>query len=229
MIGIIGAMEIELEEIKKHLTNKHEITKGIRTYTLGQIENKNVVLVLAGIGKVNAAVTTSKLLEDFDISHLINIGVAGGQKGVKHKDLVISTEVLYHDVDVTSFGSYVHGQMPGMDPTYIADQDLLNTLKQVLTKSDISYKYGKIASGDSFVISKETIKEVNALYDDIYAIEMEAGAIAQVATIYQTPFIIIRSISDILEDEDQNNDFSAFVEAASITAANLLHQLLKVL
>lgn len=229
MIGIIGAMEIEIETIKKSVNNLTEIKQGIRTFFVGQIENKDVVIVQAGIGKVNAAITTSKLLENFTVDCIINIGVAGGQNGVKHKDVVISTEVLYHDVNVTNFGTYVHGQMPGHTPTFIADKDLIDKTIQVLKDTHISYKLGKIASGDQFVYDTETIKEVNALYNDIYAIEMEACAIAHTASLYQVPFIVYRSISDVLGDESQSADFNKFVELASINASKVLSELIKVI
>lgn len=229
MIGIIGAMEIELVHIKKSVKNLKEKNLGIRTFYEGTINNKDVVIVLAGIGKVNAAITTSKLIEAYNVDCIINIGVAGGQNGVKHKDVVISTEVLYHDVDVTSFGKYVHGQMPGMTPTFIADKTLIAKTEQVLKESHIPYQKGKIASGDQFVLSKETVKEVNKLYNDIYAIEMEACAIAHTATVYDVPFVIYRSISDILEDPNQGEDFGKFVEDASINASLVLKELIQVL
>ena len=230
MIGIIGAMEIELETIKKSVKNLQEVSQGIRTFYTGQIEDKDVVLVLAGIGKVNAAITTSKLLEYFDVDYLINIGVAGGQNGVKHKDVVISTDVVYHDVDATCFGSkYVRGQVPGMPATFVADKTLLTKTIQVLDESHLPYQIGKIASGDQFVISKETIKEINDLYNDVYAIEMEAGAIAHVCTIYNVPFIVYRSISDILGEESQDMSFDKFVEDAALNASKVLSKLIEVL
>jgi len=229
MIGIIGAMEIEIETIKKSVKNLTEIKKGIRTFFVGEIEKKEVVIVQAGIGKVNAAITTSKLLEDFSIDCIINIGVAGGQNGVKHNDVVISTEVLYHDVEVTSFGKYVHGQMPGHTPTFIANKTLIEKTIQVLKETHMSYKLGKIASGDQFVTSIDKIKEVNAIYNDIYAVEMEACAIAHTATLYNVPFIVYRSISDVLGDESQSEDFNKFVETASVNASLVLSELIKVL
>lgn len=227
MIGIIGAMEIEIETIKKSVKNLTKVNKGIRTFFVGKIEGKDVVIVQSGIGKVNAAVTTASLIENYKVDYIINIGVAGGQNGVKHKDVVISTEVLYHDVEVTSFGTYVHGQVPGQAPTFFADKMLIDKTILVLEKTNISYKLGKIASGDQFVISKNKVKEVNALYDDIYAIEMEACAIAHTATLYNVPFIVYRSISDVLGDESQNEDFNKFVELASINASLVLSRLIK--
>lgn len=229
MIGIIGAMEVEIERIKTLTTNLQVINKSIRTFYTGTIEGKEVVIVQAGIGKVNAAVTTSKLIEHFNPTSIINIGVAGGQHGVKHKDVVVSTECVYHDVDVTNFGTYKYGQMPGSEPTFKASKELLDKTTTILNKLDINFHHGIIASGDKFVYQKETIKDINNVYDNIYAIEMEAASIAHVATMYNIPFIVYRSISDVLDDPNQAEDFNTFVKDASIQASSVLEELMKVL
>lgn len=229
MIGIIGAMNEELEEILKQVKGLEEVKLKVRTFYKGKINDKEVVIVQAGIGKVNAGITTSLLIENFDVKCIINIGVAGGQNGVNHKDVVISREVLYHDFDVVEIGKSVRGQVPGFEPLFYADKELISKTKTILNNLHFDHKIGKIASGDQFVHSQDTVKEVNELYNDIYAIEMEAGAIAQTATIYNIPFIIYRSISDILGDEDQDNDFYKFVTEASKNASIVLGELIKVL
>ncbi len=229
MIGIIGAMSEEIEAILKEVTDVEKIKLRVKTFYRGKIDNKDVVIVLAGIGKVNAAITTSLLIENFDINCIINIGVAGGQNGVKHKDVVISKEVLYHDVDVSAFGEYSIGQLPGLEPLFYADNDLLEKTRIVLDSLQLDFKIGKIASGDQFIYSKERIAEANNLYSDIYAVEMEAGAIAQTATLYQIPFIIFRSISDLIDDENQDVDFYKFLQEASKNVSLLLKELIKIL
>lgn len=228
MIGIIGAMEVEISTLLDKITDKKEIKTKIRTFYTGNLNNKEVVIVQAGIGKVNAAITTSLLIENFDVSHVVNIGVAGGQKGVAHKDIVISKEVLYHDVDLTVFGSnYVHGQMADTDALFIADKKLLDLTVNALSKIDLPYHVGKIASGDQFVIEIKKLDPVNKLYNDIYAVEMEAAAIAHTCTLYNMPFIIYRSISDLIEDENQDHDFNQFVKDASLNALCVLEELVK--
>jgi adenosylhomocysteine nucleosidase len=229
MIGIIGAMEVEIETIVSALDNKKSQLISTRTFYTGTFKNKEVVVVKAGIGKVNAAITTTLLIEHFDIDCVINIGVAGGQNGVKHKDVVISSEVLYHDVDVTNFGTYVHGQMPGHTPTFVADQNLLDKTTSILEDLDMSYKIGLIASGDQFVYSKEKIEAVNAIYPSIYAIEMEAAAIAHTCQVFAIPFIVYRSISDVLDDPSQAQDFNLFVKDASDNAFAVISHLFEVL
>ena len=229
MIGIIGAMDQELEVILKEVKDLKEIKLKIRTFYTGKISGKDVVIVLAGIGKVNAGITTSILLENFDVTSVINIGVAGGQKGVKHKDIVISKEVLYHDVNVTYFNDKPHGQIPGSEPLFYADKILLSKTKSILEKLDIEYKIGKIASGDQFVTKLESVKEVNALYNDIYAIEMEAAAIAHTCTLYNIPFIIYRSISDVIDNEKQHLDFYEFLDEAVKNATLVLKELIEII
>ena len=229
MIGIIGAMQEELNVILKEVKDLKEIKLRIRTFYTGTISGKEVVVVLAGIGKVNAGITTSILLENFDITSVINIGVAGGQNGVSHKDIVISKEVLYHDFDVTKFGKYKIGQVPGMEALFYADNTLIELTQNVIEKLKIKYKIGKIATGDQFIYSKDSISKLNNEYKDVFAIEMEAAGIAHAATLYNVPFIILRSISDLIDDETQDNDFDKFLEEASKNAALVLKELIEVI
>jgi adenosylhomocysteine nucleosidase len=229
MIGIIGAMTEELNVILKEVKDLKEVKLKIKTFYTGKISEKEVVIVLAGIGKVNAGITTSILIENFDVTSVINIGVAGGQKGVLHKDVVISQEVLYHDVNVTYFSDKPHGQIPGSEPLFYADKSLLEKTISIMNKLDINYKVGKIASGDQFITKLESIKEVNAIYEDIYAVEMEAAAIAHACTLYNIPFIIYRSISDLIDNEKQHLDFYEFLEEASENATKVLKELIEVI
>jgi len=229
MIGIIGAMPEEIQEIKSQIQHVEIINHHPRTFFKGMIHNQEVVLVLAGIGKTNAAITTSLLIELFDITAIVNIGVAGGQNGAKHNDVIVSTSVLYHDVDVSKFGKYVPGQVPGHDPEFIADNHLVELSIQVLEQQHIPYKKGRIASGDQFVYSTKTVVAINQLYPDVYAIEMEAAAIAHTASIYNIPFVIFRSISDVLDDPTQHEDFQTFLLSATKQASTLLLELLRVI
>lgn len=227
MIGIIGAMPEEINALISEMDQLIEEKTGVRTFYHGRISNHDCIVALAGIGKVNAAITTSILIEQFHVDSIINIGVAGGINGAKHKDVVISKEVLYHDVDVTRFGNYLPGQIPGSEPLFYADKALVEQTVAILKKEDIDFKLGKIASGDQFVYQSSNIKTVLDLYTDIYAVEMEAAAIAHTATIYQVPFIIYRSISDILDDEDQHNDYNLFLDDAAQRSIIVLKALIK--
>lgn len=226
MIAIIGAMEVEIATIKTTMQDLKSVSHRVRTFYQGTIHGHDVVLVQAGVGKTNAAVTTSLLIEHFDVDTIINIGVAGGQNGARHKDLIIGKEIVYHDVDVTDYSDYVRGQIPGQDASFHADERLIDEATSILVKQDVSYKVGRIASGDQFVLDSAIVKPINDLYDDIYAIEMEAAAIAHVATLYGVPFLILRSISDVLDDATQAEDFYTFLHDAADTAASFLVSLL---
>lgn len=229
MIAIIGAMEEEIAIIKKSIRNLNVIEHHTRTFYQGTIHNQGVVLVQAGIGKVNAAITTTILLEKFSVRGIINIGVAGGQYNVSHKDIIISESVLYHDVDAQGFSKYVAGQIPGEDPEFASDKILLQLAEMALEKLQLSYKIGRIASGDQFVYDSHKISSVNSLYPNIYAIDMESAAIAHVANTYRKPCIVIRSISDVLDDETQAHDFEHFVQEAADNAAQLLLTMLDIM
>ena len=226
MIGIIGAMPEEIERVLFYMEDPIVMEHATRTFYQGTIYNHQVVVVLAGIGKVNAAITTTLLLEQFDVDVVINIGVAGGMNGAEHMDIIVSHSVLYHDVDVTYFGNYLPGQIPGLDAEFYADEELVHAASLALDRLGYRYHIGRVATGDQFVYSSEDLLEVNEVYDDIYAVEMEAGAIAQTAHIYNVPFLVLRSISDVLDDDTQNEDFQEFLVKASDRVNDLLLSLL---
>jgi len=224
MIGIIGAMPEELSHILGLMLDQTKETIHHKVFYKGKIHDQEVVVVLAGIGKVNAALTTSLLLSNFPCKEVINIGVAGGQHGVKQEDIVIGERIVHHDVDVTAFGKYVHGQVPNDPPFYKANKAMVDRAKKAIKDLDFSFKIGMIASGDQFVYSPQILNKINQTYEDIYAIEMEAAAIAQVANYYQTPFVIFRSISDVIGEENQHLSFDEFLEKAALKASLFLEK-----
>lgn len=226
MIGIIGAMPEEIERVLFYMEDAFTLEHASRTFYQGTIHGHHVVVVLAGIGKVNASITTTLLLEQFDVDVVINIGVAGGMNGVDALDIVVSRSVLYHDVDVTSFGDVVAGQIPGLEPEFLADEELIDAATYVLEHLGYPYHIGRIASGDQFVYSSDFLFDVNQLYDDIYAVEMEAAAIAHTASLYNVPFIVFRSISDVLDAETQGDDYEEFMIKAADQVNDLLLALL---
>ncbi len=224
MIGIIGAMPEELSHILGLLVNQKEVIVQRKTFYQGQIHEKDVVVVLAGIGKVNAAMTTTLLLSNFACEEVINIGVAGGQNHVVQEDIVIGEHIVHHDVDVTAFGKYSHGQIPNDPPFYRADETMVKRAKKAIDDLGFSYKVGMIASGDQFVYSTEKLIEINTVYHNIYAIEMEAAAIAQVCTYFQKPFVVFRSVSDVIGDENQHISFDEFLDKAALKTSLFLER-----
>ncbi|MEN1969317.1 5'-methylthioadenosine/S-adenosylhomocysteine nucleosidase [Lentibacillus sp. N15] len=220
-IGIIGAMDEEIANLKDNMSNKQEIEIANCLFVQGQLRNKDIVLLKSGIGKVNAAMATTIMHERFAPSHVINTGSAGGfAKELEVGDVVISTQVVHHDVDATVF-DYAYGQVPGMPAMYAADTALIELAVKAMEDLQIPAKTGIIATGDSFMASPERVQFVNEKFPTMLAAEMEAAAIAQVCHQYAKPFVITRALSDIAGKESSVS-FDAFLEKAAQNAARLV-------
>ncbi|KIL53397.1 5'-methylthioadenosine/S-adenosylhomocysteine nucleosidase [Jeotgalibacillus alimentarius] len=224
-IGIIGAMEEEVELLRNSMENIRTETIANSEFTSGVLRGKEVVLVKSGIGKVNAAMTTTILMERFNPDRIINTGSAGGfDPSLSVGDVVISNEVRHHDVDVTAF-NYEYGQVPGMPAAFVADAKLKETaLSCTKSISDIKSVAGLIATGDSFMNDPKRVEALQGKFDNLQALEMEAAAIAQVAHQYETPFVIIRSLSDIAGKESHVS-FDQYLKTAAVNSANLIMQM----
>lgn len=216
MIGIIGAMKEEVDALLSHLENvSQETILGVDFYK-AKHKNVDVVICLSGIGKVNSAVSTTILLSNFKVDKIINIGSAGGVLG-NIGDVVVADRTRYFDVDVTAFG-YELGQVPGMPAYYVSDLDLVNKTKTILESMGIPAHIGVIASSDSFITK---VPEVNAI-----AFEMEAASIAQVAHKFNTPFVVIRALSDIINGSN-HVDFNQFLQTAAKKSAEVVIRLVE--
>jgi len=225
-IGIIGAMDEEIAVLLDSMEDKKEQTVANSLFIEGRIHGKRVVLLKSGIGKVNAAMATTIMHERFKPSHVINTGSAGGfHEELEIGDIVISTEVVHHDVDATAF-DYEYGQVPGMPSVYKADIDLIKKVTAALKQMELSYKKGLIATGDSFMENNERVRIVKQKFSGLLAAEMEASAIAQVCYQYNIPFVIIRALSDIA-GKSSSVSFEAFLEKAAKNAANLIITMIK--
>lgn len=227
-IGIIGAMDEEVQLLKAQLEPYEEKMIGGSFFYEGVIAGQDVILVKSGIGKVNAALATTALLNHFQPDVVINTGSAGGfNKDLEVGDIVISTEVRYHDVDATAFG-YVYGQVPQMPATYKADQSLMNLAGHAAKKETNANHIveGLIATGDSFMSDSARVASVMTKFPDLQAAEMEAGAIAQVCYRFETPFVIIRSLSDIAGKEAPAS-FNEFLQTAATNSAALILNMIK--
>ncbi|MFK4998928.1 5'-methylthioadenosine/adenosylhomocysteine nucleosidase [Bacillus sp. N9] len=164
----------------------------------GTLDGENIVLVRSGVGKVNAAACAQVLVDHFGVDYLINSGVAGGlSPDVTVGDIVISTDAVQHDVDVTVFGKDP-GVIARMDVSNFTADEKLIELAQTSTEGlseDIKVVKGTIASGDQFIASAEKKDWIYQTFSP-HAVEMEGAAIAHVAYLNDVPFVIIRSISD---------------------------------
>ncbi len=227
-IGIIGAMDVEIAHILSEMESKKETQKAGMTFCEGVIGKTEAVVVRSGIGKVNAAVCTQILIDCFQITHLINSGIAGSlNNDINIGDLVVSTDAVEHDMDATVFG-YAKGEVPGMRAAfYKADEQLRKTIVETIkvTAPEISVFEGRIATGDQFISARE-IK--NAIRDIFHAecCEMEGAAIAHAAYLNSIPFVIMRYISD-KADESAEVNYQEFEAAAAKHSAELIVSVLK--
>lgn len=221
-IGIIGAMDEEIELLKASLSNKeeHELA-GYAVFT-GQLHGKDIVLLKSGIGKVNAAIGTTLILQTFKPDFIINTGSAGGyDPALNVGDVVISSEVRHHDVDLTVFG-YEHGQVPRQPAAYLPDETLAEIAECCISKMQgMTTTRGLIATGDQFMDDPERVERRRKLFPTMKAVEMEAAAIAQTCHQFNTPFIIIRALSDIAGKES-GISFDQFLVTAAKHSAEMI-------
>ncbi|MGN0291464.1 MAG: 5'-methylthioadenosine/adenosylhomocysteine nucleosidase [Lachnospiraceae bacterium] len=223
MLGIIGAMDEEVAKIKEHMTDVEVETKASMDFYKGRLNGKEAVVVRSGIGKVNAAICTQILADDFRVDAVINTGIAGSlNKDINIGDIVLSTDTLEHDMDAVSFG-YPLGQIPRMDTlSFTADKHLrsvaLVACKKVLPS--VTAFEGRIVSGDQFISSKE---KKDWLIENFggYCTEMEGAAIAHAAYLNKIPFLIIRAISD-KADDSASMDYPAFEAMAIKNSVTLI-------
>lgn len=220
-IGIIGAMEQEVKILASELTEMTTWEEAGASFYSGKLGKHEVVLIRSGIGKTLAAVTTTLLISHYDVDVVINTGSAGGiGEGLSIGDLVISNKVAYSDVDVTAFG-YEYGQMAQMPLYYEADETLVQLAMEASSSAMLNTRVGLIVSGDTFVSSEKQIQEIKEHFPDCLANEMEGAAIAHVAYQYKKPFVVIRAMSDV-GDENASVNFDEFIIEAGEKSAKMV-------
>lgn len=226
MIGIIGAMDEEIAYLLGNMDNRTEITVAGCRFIQGELLGKEIVLLKSGIGKVNAAMGTTIMMERFHPDFIINTGSAGGfSDNLQVGDLVISNEVVHHDVDVTAF-DYSYGQVPGLPATFQADERLVHLTADTVKELGINFEIGLIATGDSFMEDEGKVNAARSNFPEMIAAEMEAAAIAQVCAQYEVPFVVIRALSDIA-GKDSSVSFDAFLKTAAKNASELIMRVVK--
>lgn len=223
MLGIIGAMDEEVAKIKEQMENVQVETKASMSFYQGTVSGHPVVVVRSGIGKVNAAMCTQILADQYQVDAIINTGIAGSLNAdIDIGDIVLSTDALEHDMDAVSFG-YPVGQIPRMDTlSFAADEKLRAAAKKVCERVNPEVKVfeGRVVSGDQFISDKE---KKNWLVENFagYCTEMEGAAIAHAAYLNQIPFLIIRAISD-KADDSASVDYPTFEAKAIEHSVKLL-------
>ena len=227
-IGVIGAMEIEVEALKKNMDIEEIIDVASMQFCKGTYGDVQVVIVRSGIGKVNAGMCTQILVDRFHADMVINTGIAGSlQAMIDIGDIVVSTDALQHDMDATGFG-YPLGVIPQMNTSvFTADEDLrqlaVTTCQRV--NPDIHVYEGRVVSGDQFISDQE---RKNVILEEFqgYCTEMEGAAIAQAAYLNHIPFVIIRAISD-KADGSATMDYSEFEAKAVEHVVKLMDGMLR--
>lgn len=225
--AIIGAMEEEVTILRGEMKNKEVKVIGGSEFTIGELRGVETVLLRSGIGKVNAAMTTAVLIHEFKPDVLINTGSAGGlSPELQVGDVVVSTEVRHHDVDVTAFG-YEYGQVPQLPAAFTADEKLVNIAFQASEEdTELKTVKGLIATGDSFMNDPARVQAIADIFPGLQAVEMEAAAVAQVAHQFSVPFVVIRALSDIAGKES-NISFEQFLPKAGLHSANLVMKIVE--
>ena len=213
-IAIIAALDEEVESIKKIMVDISVKEIYELQFITGKINEKEVVLVKSGVGKVNAARTTQVLIDNFDIEYVINVGTAGSlNDNIEIGDVVIAEKLVQHDFDVTAAG-HEKGYISGIGKYFYSDKSLIEKAKLTIEKMNEKFNQylGIIATGDVFVQEvyiKNTIKEEF----NVDCVEMEGAAIAQVCTLDKVPFIVIRAISD-KPNGNNSIDFETYLQTA---------------
>jgi len=227
-VGIIGAMEEEIISIKEKMTIiSVKNTVGVDFY-MGHMNGKNIVLARSGIGKVNAAVCTQAMISLFAVDYIINVGVAGGlAKDLHIGDIVLSTDLVQHDMDTSAFGDPI-GTIPRMPESFFpADAALLQIAVQAGESIDATIVTGRIASGDRFVSDSADKQRIYSLFKP-QCVEMEGAAIAHACYLNKIPFIVIRAISDSADDT-ANISFDKFAAQAAKNSSALVEQMIQLL
>jgi adenosylhomocysteine nucleosidase len=223
-IDIICAMKSEMDILLNAIGEGRKVKMLGCTFYEGSINNHEVVLSLCGVGKVNSAIVATLLISEFQCSLIINSGIAGGVSPLKTRDSVIASSLLYYDVDVTPFG-YEKGQVPGLPKEFMVNPDLLIFVKSIFNRLELPYKCTKIYSGDQFVVSFDQLNGIKA--GDGFAIEMQGASIAQVCIRAGIDFIVLRYISDIIGEENQEEEYFKFENDMAERSASVTLTLLK--
>ena len=220
-LGIIGAMELEVETLLEKMEEKSSCVMAKSTFYTGKLQGLDAVVVQCGVGKVNAAICAQILCSCFGVTHLVNTGIAGSLSAeLDIGDLVVSRDAMYHDFDCVHFG-YEMGRVPGMDvvafPADAGMMDLAYAAAEAVNPGHT--RVGRVASGDLFVAEKAA-KEAIIAKTGALCTEMEGAAIAQTAYRNGIPFVILRAISDKADDSAEM-DYPTFERIAAHRCADM--------
>ena len=222
-IGIIVAMQQEFELVAQSLNHKTEQDFRHIHLVEGQLHDKDIVVMKSGMGKVNAAIVATEMINHFHPDYIINTGIAGGlDKSLSVMDVVIGKETTYHDVWC---GEGEYGQVQFLPAKYKADDKLLKASEQV--KTDLKIHFGLGVSGDQFISDLAELQKIKKQFPEALSVDMESGAIAQVCYLYKTPFLAVRLISDTPGIENHYNQYLDFWSLAPEKSFDVLKQIIQ--
>ncbi len=226
MLGILGAMDIEVDGLKAMATDVTEEKISGKTFICGKIHGKDVVIAKCGIGKVNAALCAEAMILKYNPDLIINTGVAGSlTRDLLIGDIVIADSVCQHDFDTSPLGDPI-GLIPEVNLVKIpADKAAKEKLEAVIKKLGLNSKTGTVASGDAFIASSEK-KDFIVSYFGALACEMEGASIGQVCAVNNTPFAVLRALSDSA-DEGSCEDYPAFCKLAAKNSINVISEFIR--
>lgn len=225
MIGIIGAMDVEVESLVNNMKNREDFVICNIKYTKGKLNGKECVVAKCNPGKVNAAVCAQIMIFKFLPSYIINTGVAGAiTDSLSIGDIAVAENVVQHDVDTSPLGD-PRGMISGIDLIKIpCSKYLTENILAILNESEINFSVGTILTGDQFINDREKLNCLSSDFSGI-ACEMEGGSIGQVCYINNVEFIVIRSISDGANNNSEF-DYKEFVKLSAKRSSDLVEKLL---
>lgn len=230
MIGIIAAMQMEIENLVSDMTDMRIETISSVRYHIGTLNGTECVIAMCGVGKVNAAICTQTMILNYRPSCIINTGIAGSTSPATHiGHTVIASRVVQHDMDTTALGDE-----PGLLSLSCGNCVYIETDSQINKKlfdacealAEIPYVSGTIATGDQFISGNDKRSALHRKFDAL-ACEMEGGAVGQTCYLNKVPFAVLRSISDSMNDEDDAMEYAQFSKMAAKRSSDILKIFLK--
>ena len=218
-IGIIGAMQMEVDNLKEAMENQTIIQVSGISFVSGMIGNVEVVAAVCGVGKVFAAICAEAMILKFNVEMVINIGVAGTlTKDLGVLDVAVATQVMQHDMDTSALGDPV-GLISGINQIFFETDEKMRTIMcECLKDKGVKYLPGTIATGDLFVHDAEKKAQIRERFGAIAA-EMEGGSIGHVCFVNQVPFLVLRAISD---GDGGAMDYQTFAEKAAMVSIEVV-------
>ena len=224
-IGIIVAMQVEFDQLVKLMIQPREERSGGLVFTMGNIGDCEVILLQCGIGKVNAAIGATLMIREYAPRCIVSSGCAGGiDTRLDVMDVVVSRELVYHDVDCGEGLGCLPGQVQGLPLRFPADERLVQLATGLQTLTRIHA--GLICTGDQFITSRTELDRIKSVFPDGLAVDMESAAIAQVCYLQQVPFVSFRIISDTPGAKEHQQQYENFWGEMADRSFTVTHEFL---